>query len=65
MIWGVEMAIMRPLSKKHYSKAQGRCNIAALSIMDKVKCIIEMQRRLQPIYAQKQMNRQTISLIEL
>ena len=37
--------------------------MAALSIMDKVKCIIEMQRRLQPIYAQKQMNRQTISHI--
>ena len=53
MIWGVEMAIMRPLSKEQYAKAQGRCNMAAFPIMDKVKCIIEMQRRLQPIYAQR------------
>ena len=43
----------RPLSEEQYSKAQGRRNLAALPFNEKVKCVIELQRRLQPIYAQR------------
>ena len=50
---GVTMATIRPLSKEQYAKAQGRHNMAALPFIEKVKCVIEMQRRLQPIYAQR------------
>ncbi|MBR3085515.1 MAG: hypothetical protein IKH04_03840 [Kiritimatiellae bacterium] len=43
----------RPLSLEQYSKAQGRRNMATLPFIAKVKCVIEMQRRLKPIYAQR------------
>ena len=47
------MAAMRPLSKEQYAKEQGRRNMAALPFIEKVKCVIELQRRLQPIYARR------------
>ena len=47
------MAIMRPLSKEQYAKTEGRHNLAALPYVEKVKCVIELQKRLQPIYAKR------------
>ena len=47
------MTTMRPLSEGQYAKSEGRSNLAALPFTEKVKCVIELQRRLQPIYAQR------------
>ena len=47
------MTPMRPLSEAQYAKTQGRRNLADLPFPEKVKCVIELQRRLQPIYAQR------------
>ena len=47
------MTPMRPLSAERYAKAKGRRNLADLPFTEKVKCVIELQRRLQPIYAQR------------
>jgi len=47
------MTHMRPLTAEWYAKAQGRRNLAALPFPEKVKCVIELQRRLQPIYAKR------------
>ena len=47
------MTTMLPLSEEQYAKAQGRRNLADLPYPEKVKCVIELQRRLQPIYAQR------------
>ena len=44
---------MRPLSESQYAKTQGRRNLADLPFPEKVKCVIELQRRIQPIYAQR------------
>ena len=47
------MTPMRPLSESQYAKTQGRSNLADLPFPEKVKCVIELQRRIQPIYAQR------------
>ena len=47
------MTPVRQLSEEEYAKVQGRRNLAALPFTEKVKCVIELQRRLQPIYAQR------------
>ena len=47
------MAMMRPLSKEQYAKTEGRRNLAALPFVEKVKLVIELQKRLQPIYANR------------
>ena len=47
------MTAMRPLTEAQYAKVQGRRNLADLPFTEKVKCVIELQRRLQPIYAQR------------
>ena len=47
------MTVMRPLTDTQYAKTQGRRNLADLPFTEKVKCVIELQRRLQPIYAQR------------
>ena len=47
------MTAMRPLTYAQYAKTQGRRNLADLPFTEKVKCVIELQRRLQPIYAQR------------
>jgi hypothetical protein len=47
------MTGMRPLTDEQYAKTQGRRNLANLPFTEKVKCVIELQRRLQPIYAQR------------
>ena len=47
------MTAMRPLTETQYAKTQGRRNLAELPFPEKVKCVIELQRRLQPIYAQR------------
>ena len=47
------MTQMRPLTEEQYAKKQGRLNLANLPFPEKVKCVIELQRRLQPIYAQR------------
>ena len=47
------MTPTRSLSAEQYAKTQGRRNLAALPFTEKVKCVIELQRRLQPIYAQR------------
>lgn len=44
---------MRPLTKEQYAKVKGRRNLAALPFTEKVKCVIELQKRLQPIYASR------------
>ena len=44
---------MRPLTKEQYAKVEGRRNLAALPFPEKVKCVIELQKRLQPIYASR------------
>ena len=48
-----EGRLMRPLSPSQYAKAHGRRNLAAIPFIEKVKCVIELQRRLQPIYAKR------------
>ena len=50
---GGAMGVPRPLSESQYAKMQGRRNLADLPFPEKVKCVIELQRRLQPIYAQR------------
>ena len=50
---GRKMTAMRPLTEAQYAKVQGRRNLADLPFTEKVKCVIELQRRLQPIYAQR------------
>jgi len=47
------MTAMRPLTNAQYAKTQGRRNLAELPFSEKVKCVIALQRRLQPIYAQR------------
>ena len=47
------MTVMRPLTDTQYAKTQGRRNLADLPFTEKVKCVIELQQRLQPIYAQR------------
>ena len=47
------MPLPRPLSEKQYAKTVGRRNLAALPYTEKVKCVIELQKRLQPIYAKR------------
>ena len=40
---------MRPLTKEQYAKVEGRRNLAALPFTEKVKCVIELQKRIQPM----------------
>lgn len=47
------MTKMRPLTEAQYAKTQGRRTLADLPFTEKVKCVIELQRRIQPIYAQR------------
>ena len=47
------MTAMRPLTEVQYAKTKGRRNLANLPFTEKVKCVIELQRRLRPIYAQR------------
>ena len=47
------MTKIRPLTDEQYAKTQGRRNLADLPFTEKVKCVIELQHRLQPIYAQR------------
>ena len=47
------MIPMRPLPAEQYAKTRGRRNLADLPFTEKVKCVIELQHRLQPIYAQR------------
>ncbi len=44
---------MRPLATEQYAKRQGRRNMANLPYVDKVQCVIEMQKRMVPIYARR------------
>ena len=48
--------MMRPLTEAQYAKTEGRRNMAALSFIEKVRCVIEMQKRMIPIYAQRGIN---------
>ena len=45
------MTAMRPLAEAQYTKTQVRRNLADLPFTEKVKCVIELQLRLKPIYA--------------
>ena len=45
--------MMRHLTEKQYDKTEGRRNMAALPFVEKVRCVIEMQKRMVPIYAQR------------
>ncbi len=42
---------MRPLTEKQYSKVSFRREMRNLSYVEKVHCVIEMQKRLAPIMA--------------
>jgi hypothetical protein len=42
---------MRPLSEDQYAKKNFRQRMAALSFEEKVRCVVEMQKRLVPILA--------------
>lgn len=44
-------APMRPLTPDQYAKTNFRRRMAALSFEEKVRCVVEMQRRLVPILA--------------
>ena len=45
------MAAMRPLTGEHYPKVTFRRRQAALSYPEKVRQLVELQKRLVPIYA--------------
>ena len=45
--------MMRPLTTEQYAKATGRRNMADLPFVEKVRCVVEMQRRMVPVYAQR------------
>ena len=45
--------MMRPLSADQYAKTIGRRNMADLPFIEKVRCVIEMQKRMVPIYASR------------
>ncbi len=42
---------MRPLTQEQYSKTNFRKRMRNLSYVEKVHCVIEMQKRLVPIMA--------------
>lgn len=42
---------MRPLTAKQYSKASFRTRQADMAYPEKVRQVVELQKRLQPIYA--------------
>lgn len=42
---------MRPLTAKQYAKTAFRTEMAALSYPQKIRQVVELQRRLVPIYA--------------
>lgn len=42
---------MRPLTAKQYSKTNFRARQVALDYPSKVRQVVELQKRLQPIYA--------------
>ena len=42
---------MRPLSEAQYAKKGFRRRMAAMSFEEKVRCVVEMQKRLVPILA--------------
>lgn len=44
---------MRPLSPEQYAKKEFRADQAALAFPQKVRQLVELQRRLVPIYAQR------------
>ena len=44
-------APMRPLSPDQYAKTGFRKRMAALPFEEKVRCVVEMQKRLVPILA--------------
>lgn len=44
---------MRPLSESQYAKLNFRIEQAALSFPEKIRQIVEMQKRLVPIYASR------------
>ncbi len=45
------MAAMRPLTGEQYAKVNFRRRQAALSYPEKVRQLVELQKRLVPIYA--------------
>ena len=45
------MATMRPLTGEQYAKVNFRRRPAALSYPEKVRQLVELQKRLVPIYA--------------
>ncbi len=45
--------MMRPLSPEWYEKKKGRLNMVNLPYVEKVRCVIEMQKRMVPIYARR------------
>ena len=42
---------MRPLTAEQYAKKNFRRRMASLSFEEKVRCVVEMQKRLVPILA--------------
>ncbi len=42
---------MRPLTQEQYAKTHFRADMAALAYPEKVRKLVELQRRLVPIYA--------------
>ena len=42
---------MRPLTAEQYAKNNFRRRMAALTFEEKVRCVVEMQKRLVPILA--------------
>ena len=42
---------MRPLTAEQYAKKNFRHRLASLSFEEKVRCVVEMQKRLVPILA--------------
>ena len=44
---------MRPLTAEQYAKKNFRRRMDALSFEEKVRCVVEMQKRLVPILAAK------------
>jgi len=44
---------MRPLTPEQYAKKRFRAEAAALAYPEKVRRLVELQRRLVPVYAQR------------
>lgn len=44
-------ALPRPLTSEQYAKVNFRKRMAALPFEEKVRCVVEMQKRLVPIMA--------------